>query len=394
MKRIAVLLLCLAMLAAAACGKAPEVGSEPETANTSDESGSGEQFETGDPVDESSGEDRFDESELNMPWSNVFADWRWKQDDIPKGYVTPDEVSYLYINAEGGIEIENVPFEEVRAFSEAGKGVPRTHFFDDSFSQAYKEYVLPALDYGMAHGSLNFGFATEGYGISELNSGECKEILSEIVPADCRCDVTLVDFYRKNGRKLNYWRFSDERYRTDPQWAKDFKKAVDRANDIVGQLEGRRMNDYQKALWLYSYVVANVGFYPEDDYYDNYYNFLYDSLVNKSAVCTGYATAIYYLFNLAGIDCVYVSYSDGSFGHAWNAAKIDGDYYIFDATNEPGKDYTEFALFGISNGRIIDIYPGAMGDFYKEAFEELEGYPVCEKELSDKYDIIDNGIVW
>ena len=66
---------------------------------------------------------------------------------------------------------------------------------------------------------------------------------------------------------------------------------------------------------------------------------LYDALVEKDCLCSGYATAMYYLCSLCGIEClnVYGLATDpetpGGLGdHLWNYARIYGNWYVFDPT--------------------------------------------------------------
>lgn len=58
---------------------------------------------------------------------------------------------------------------------------------------------------------------------------------------------------------------------------------------------------------------------------------IYGAFVNKKSVCVGYARATQYILQKYGIECVVVN-SIESEKHAWNLAKIDGDYYYFDTT--------------------------------------------------------------
>lgn len=55
---------------------------------------------------------------------------------------------------------------------------------------------------------------------------------------------------------------------------------------------------------------------------------IYGVLVNKKAVCAGYAKTMQYLLNMCGIECIYVT----SDTHAWNIVKLEGDYYHIDVT--------------------------------------------------------------
>ena len=55
---------------------------------------------------------------------------------------------------------------------------------------------------------------------------------------------------------------------------------------------------------------------------------VYGALVNKKAVCAGYAKAAQYLLQLCGIECLYVT----SDTHAWNMVKLEDKYYHLDVT--------------------------------------------------------------
>lgn len=64
---------------------------------------------------------------------------------------------------------------------------------------------------------------------------------------------------------------------------------------------------------------------------------VYNALIQKRAVCAGYAKAFQYLMQRMGIECTYISgtaTSGASQGglHAWCLIKLDGDYYFIDPT--------------------------------------------------------------
>lgn len=94
-----------------------------------------------------------------------------------------------------------------------------------------------------------------------------------------------------------------------------------------------QMSDLEKAVVLHDYLTVNC----EYDY-QNYLNGTipsgsynaYGTLVNRTAVCQGYALTYKYLLNQVGIDCYMVT-SD-SMNHAWNMIVLDGKYYQVDAT--------------------------------------------------------------
>ena len=52
------------------------------------------------------------------------------------------------------------------------------------------------------------------------------------------------------------------------------------------------------------------------------------AIVDRICVCAGYASAVSYLFNAAGIDCIYIVSND----HAFNIVKMYGKWYWLDTT--------------------------------------------------------------
>lgn len=61
--------------------------------------------------------------------------------------------------------------------------------------------------------------------------------------------------------------------------------------------------------------------------------------LNHKAVCAGYAAAMSYLLRQYGIECAYVVGNIiGGTPHAWNVAKLDGEYYHLDITWDDGSN--------------------------------------------------------
>ena len=107
--------------------------------------------------------------------------------------------------------------------------------------------------------------------------------------------------------------------------------------------------DYDKALAVYEYLVNNTDYDTKglrESEGNSSYGFdspdqlrnIHGTLVEKKAVCAGYAATAQYLLNRLGIECGIVrgmgqSSEDGKpERHAWNIIKLDGQYYYMDAT--------------------------------------------------------------
>ena len=79
--------------------------------------------------------------------------------------------------------------------------------------------------------------------------------------------------------------------------------------------------------WLVTYCTYNAN--------SAYNQSIYSVFVRRNSVCTGYAKATQYLFNLLGIESCLVFgrlHNDKEDGrHCWNLVKVDNEYYHFDA---------------------------------------------------------------
>ena len=131
------------------------------------------------------------------------------------------------------------------------------------------------------------------------------------------------------------------------------------------------MSDFEVALRVYENIISLVDYdtiglnkqkkegktdpeTPDD------LRSIYGVFVNKKAVCVGYAKAAQYLYNLLGIECVYVE----SDIHAWNLIKLEGDYYHLDVTwgdnsntdsRKDGGDEVSYACFCITTEEVLKL---------------------------------------
>jgi len=103
----------------------------------------------------------------------------------------------------------------------------------------------------------------------------------------------------------------------------DFNAAVAAATASVDD----NMSDFEKALIVHDYLILNCEY---DTTYQNYD--AYDALVTKKAVCEGYALAYMHILRTLDIDCEMVT--SEPMIHAWNAVKIDGEWYHVDVTHD------------------------------------------------------------
>lgn len=164
-----------------------------------------------------------------------------------------------------------------------------------------------------------------------------------------------------------------------------FKQSVKAALSCVNS----QMSDLEKAVVLHDYLTVNCE-YDYQNYLDGTipsasYN-AYGTLVNRAAVCQGYALTYKYLLSQVGINCYMVT--SNAMNHAWNMIVLDGKYYQVDVTwddrvwDRIGKAYHNYMFLSDDTFRDDDhehhdwyvTYGGNMVDYqatdnrYKDAF--------------------------
>ncbi|MGN0666075.1 MAG: transglutaminase domain-containing protein [Huintestinicola sp.] len=99
----------------------------------------------------------------------------------------------------------------------------------------------------------------------------------------------------------------------------------DAANAIFEEYIVEGMSDYDKLKIFHDYLVLNCESSTDAPYADT----IYGALVNKKALCEGYAKAFSYLCNIAGIENIIVT-GYTTVDHMWNMVKLDGSWYHVD----------------------------------------------------------------
>lgn len=161
------------------------------------------------------------------------------------------------------------------------------------------------------------------------------------------------------------------------------------ARQIMEQLTPD-MDDYDKLKFFHDYLILNCKNDTESPYSDT----IYGALVQKKALCEGYAKAYSYLCNLAGIENVIVT-GQANVPHMWNMVKLGGNWYHVDVTwdnsdDDLRKDYPGVILYQyfmvtdsvIKNNHTISSYPAepprAMGRI--ENYFVREGFDISRED--------------
>lgn len=148
---------------------------------------------------------------------------------------------------------------------------------------------------------------------------------------------------------------------------------------ITSKLNG---STYDKILQVHDYLIDNIE-YESSSLDLEVSHTLYGALINKRAVCDGYAKAFKYILDNVGISCVEIcGIAENSAGvtesHAWNDVLLDGNWYAVDVT------WDDPIIIG-GNGRLTNdlkysYFLKGSSTFYESHQED--GYIVSNGEFS------------
>ena len=118
----------------------------------------------------------------------------------------------------------------------------------------------------------------------------------------------------------------------------DDREIYDAAAEILTEIMRDGMTELEKETAAYRWLVNNV------DYAWSHMDVLeetdrraygpYGGLVNRAAVCLGYAASFQLLMDMSGVECItIVGAAFNSTGdHAWNMVRLGGEWYCVDVT--------------------------------------------------------------
>ena len=119
--------------------------------------------------------------------------------------------------------------------------------------------------------------------------------------------------------------FSAERVKTIQQSINDVIE-----NDFCIEYV-KKLSQQEQVAYVYKWLVTYCTYNANSAYNQS----IYSGFVRRNSVCTGYAKAAQYLFNLLGVESRLVFgrlHNDKENGrHCWNLVKVDNEYYHFDA---------------------------------------------------------------
>ena len=131
----------------------------------------------------------------------------------------------------------------------------------------------------------------------------------------------------------------------DPSGLSEYDREIyDGAEKVLGEVLEDGMSGYEKERAVYGWMIDNVGYdWTLEDWMEETTRESFTphgGLVERKAVCLGFAATFQLLMDLAGVECVTVvgaSHNSRS-DHAWNMVRLDGEWYCLDVTWDVGEN--------------------------------------------------------
>ena len=157
--------------------------------------------------------------------------------------------------------------------------------------------------------------------------------------------------------------------------------------NLLNSLNVSQADDYTKLKAVYDFICSEI----EYDYENTYLlkHTAYAALINRKAVCQGYATLLYRLALSLGIDCRLIAGRSNGDNHGWNIAELDGLYYNLDSTWDAGR--TDYQYFLVAPDNFKDHT--RFEDYTTESFQK--DYPMADSDYvydGPESNLVDSGI--
>lgn len=152
-----------------------------------------------------------------------------------------------------------------------------------------------------------------------------------------------------------------------PEVILSMTKALEKAVSSILKEIPSNIGEYERELLIHDMIIKSCRY--DSDSVETAKSYTgpassYGALVNKNALCSGYAKAAKLLLNRVGISCRTIKGVAGGVGHMWDLVKIDGKWYHLDPTwndSQAFSDEGSYDYFNLSDKLITadhTISPG------------------------------------
>ena len=204
---------------------------------------------------------------------------------------------------------------------------PKTNKATLSGLKSGNKYAIKIRAYRISKGKKTFG--------------NYSKIVSYKLPDEDK-DTSQKDVNRKEDENKTSDKLSDDTSEEDTDehdWSSEIWSVEDvsdskdelarkKAREIIAQIIDPDMTEFMKIFKVYEYMANNIS-YPERGikYREEHYT-AYGALVNKIAVCDGFAKGFNVFMSELGIESERVVSLEEN--HAWNIVKLEGQWYELD----------------------------------------------------------------
>lgn len=170
------------------------------------------------------------------------------------------------------------------------------------------------------------------------------DIVKLISSCDCYYDLESASFsYMLRDGIMEF--YVNCQYITTDKQNEEFEFALDKAMKELN-LDGK--TDYQKVRLIHDYICDNVDYDYENLSRGESYMRMYSSyaaLIDKKAVCQGYAGLFYRMCYEADVSSKIIAGNGNGQRHAWNIVKIGDEYFNIDTTWDGQDEETFYDFF-------------------------------------------------
>lgn len=191
--------------------------------------------------------------------------------------------------------------------------------------------------------------------------------------AGWRC---ITSYTYKNSLYYVKYKYTVTYYTSASQEIKVDKEVASLLNNF--NLTGK--SDYTKIKTVYDYICSNIA-YDYDNLDDDDYKLkftAYAALIDKTAVCQGYAVLLYRFMLELGVDCRVICGDN----HAWNIVEINGKYYNLDSTWDAGcSSYSYFLKCNANftgHNRLAEYRTSSFNTSYPMSSTDFKSSNVCQ----------------
>lgn len=165
----------------------------------------------------------------------------------------------------------------------------------------------------------------------------------------------------------------------------DEKRMLDEAKKIVQEARKTAKNDFELELALHDALISKVTYYGGTTEVDDPLNpprhlTAVGALLDGAANCQGYTDAFYTLASIAGFTVGRMTAHNSDGWHMMNTVKLDGKWYVVDATFDDSITYNDgakasYRLFNAGRDKCREYKWG----------EEMEYNPIANKSDSNYF---------